>query len=136
MRVYDGASNLEELHRRMQPFTIRRRKHGLPPRTVEICVVPPTDGALLERELKTYDSWHAAKLRGETVPFNAMAAARIATAKAKLPACIAEVRRALEEDGCAVAFAAHHAVIDALFAAFPGSAVIDGAFRPISAACL
>jgi SWI/SNF-related matrix-associated actin-dependent regulator 1 of chromatin subfamily A len=123
---YDGASNLDELQRRLRSsIMIRRLKADvlkeLPPKQHQVIVMPTTDPALLallRDELRTYDDTQDANLKTRSTAFERIAKLRHDVAVAKIPMCIEFVRDALDESDKIVVFAHHHDVVDALMDAF------------------
>lgn len=123
---YNGASNLDELQRRLRStIMIRRLKsevlRELPPKQLQIIVMPTTDPAILELlqdELRTYDDTQDANLKTRSTAFERIAKLRHDIAVAKIPMCVEFIRDALDENDKIVVFAHHHDVVNALMTAF------------------
>lgn len=123
---FSGASNLDELQRKLRSsLMIRRLKsevlRELPPKQHQVVVMPTTDPALLallQDELQTHDDTQSANLKTRTAAFTRMAKVRHDIAVAKIPMCIEFIRDALDENDKIVVFAHHHDVVNALMDAF------------------
>ena len=154
---FSGASNLDELERRLRASCMIRRSKAdvlaeLPPKRWQVLELPAdgdaADATALERELlgpvasglasqagdRTARDRAIAELqRASKARFAEIAALRRRIGIAKLPHVI-EIARAAESgdpNEKAVIFAQHHAVIDALVAEFGGAAVkLDGRDSP------
>ena len=146
-----GASNLDELQRRLRETVMIRRLKAdvltdLPPKRRQVVEVAANGAAdTVANELEVYERTDALRARvalaeaeedeaayreavaalsaAESVAFRDMSAARHATALAKLPYVIEHLREAIEAGGKIVCFAHHIDVVDAIAAAF-GSACV------------
>jgi SNF2-related domain/Family of unknown function (DUF6011)/Helicase conserved C-terminal domain len=150
----NGASNLDELQTRLRgKFMVRRLKSevlvDLPAKRRQVIDIAPNgatsvidrENALNQRKLDAiravaeaeasgnkaaYDSAVANLKEAESVAFAEISALRHEVAVAKIPAVIEHVEMCLENEGKIVVFAHHLDVIEALMAAFPGSAMVSG----------
>lgn len=123
---YNGASNLDELQRKLRSTVMIRRLKSevlkeLPPKQHQVVVLPTTDPALLAMlrdELQMHEDTQSANLKTRSTAFERMAKLRHDTSVAKIPMCIEFIRDALDESDKIVVFAHHHDVVDALMTAF------------------
>lgn len=141
----NGASNLEELQRRMRKnFMIRREKKDvvaeIPSTRVPIWL--PNDGidALLNAERyaltggsdtrslsEVLEAWADGEI---TVEPEDLSSVRQALAEAKLPFIYDYVDRLLSDVGKVVVFAYHRAITTALAAHYPNAALVIGGITP------
>lgn len=121
---FSGASNLDELQRRLRESVMVRRLKAdvlteLPAKRRQIMVMPAPDDLrdTLAAEIEAYDAYEAAKdagLQERTATFTRLSDLRHRTALAKVPLALDHIRAMLEEVGKLVIFAHHHDVIEAL----------------------
>lgn len=120
---FSGSSNLEELHRKMQPFMIRRLKKDvlpqLPDKQYQVIELNPMGKhkSLIKEELSmtefTRDNGRV------KVNFEDTSRIRKELGEAKVPAVVARLKDMMEEyDGKIVVFAHHRSVIEELVGAF------------------
>jgi len=131
-----GASNLQELHDRIQPFMIRRLKKDvlkeLPPKVRQKIVLPAAKfKTIIKEERRMYEAHqekriYTAQRAGEVIAEQQNA--RLAVAQAKLPFVIDHVRNILEQEDKVILFYYHHAIGDALAEEFKdmNPALING----------
>ena len=124
----EGASNLDELHRELQPFLIRRFAKDvldLPPLTSEIIRVPPHDDDLaaaieeLARELVT----SGRDIKPTDPRKKTLAEYRKQAGAIKLPHAIKIIKEVIKKEKIVV-FAYHREVTKALYKAFENQAVM------------
>lgn len=136
---YSGASHLDELHRKLTDvLMIRRRKEDvlghLPPKTRTVTAVPITDQRQYKQAQDNYVRWllenrpdkmHAASRAMRLTQINVL---KQLCGTLKLPSVMEWIDTFLEEsDEKLVAFAVHHAVLDALQERYKKSCVrVDG----------
>ena len=132
-----GASNLEELQRKLRgSVMIRRLKKDvlkeLPPKRHQVIVLPP-DGnvAAIKAERQAiatlaekYDISIEDLHKGKAIKFTEMAGIRHATAVAKAPAVVEHVKGVLESEDKVVVFVHHHDVCDIIQDAFADCCVV------------
>jgi len=126
-----GASNLEELQRKLRgSVMIRRLKKDvlkeLPPKRHQVIVLPPEGMtraikaennaviALAEKHGISLEDLH----KGKALPFTEMAGIRHVTAIAKAPAVVEHIKGVLETEDKVVVFIHHHDVCDIIEEAF------------------
>jgi len=115
--TYDGATNMDELHRILRPMMIRRTKEevltDLPPKTVEVVPVEIEDIASYRQlELAAFANNGRTK---EEVKESVLELKRSAYAF-KRKSCVAWIKEKMEElgDGKLIVFAWHKSVVDLL----------------------
>ena len=121
---FSGASNLDELQRRLrESVMVRRLKEDvlteLPAKRRQIMVMPAPDDlkVVLAEEIEAYDAYEAAKDAGlteRTAAFTVLSDLRHKTALKKVPLAVDHIETMLEEVGKLVVFAHHHDVIEDL----------------------
>jgi len=131
-----GSCNLQELHDRIQPFTIRRLKKDvlkeLPPKIRQKIVLPAAGcKTIIQEERSAYNAHqerriYTAQRAGEVIA--EQQSARVAVAMAKLPFVIEHVRNILEQEDKVIVFYYHHAIGDLLAEEFKdmNPALING----------
>lgn len=139
----NGASNTEELHRRLQCIMIRRKKEDvlqeLPDKTYSSIPVEMTNGAEYTRAKVDFEGW-LRENRGEDAVDRASNAEAITqlevlkqiAVKGKMAQAIEWIENFIDINGKLVVFAVHRFVIDLLMEKFKGKAVkIDGSVSQV-----
>jgi SWI/SNF-related matrix-associated actin-dependent regulator of chromatin subfamily A-like protein 1 len=126
-----GASNLEELGKKLQSFMIRRLKSDvltqLPPKTRQTILIPATG---MHKELvEEHNAVQAYQKHSGAEELVAQTQARIAVARKKLPFVIEYIHNALEQEQKVCVFFHHHEIGDALYKEFPEAARLDGRMK-------
>lgn len=120
---YNGATNMEELHKLLQPYMVRHKKRDvlqeLPEKvrqTISLNGNKITHRALVYEEATLADCVG----RSPAMQFSMIAEARKRTAVAKVPMVIDHVLDTLESNGPLILFAHHHVVIDKIIEELEG----------------
>lgn len=121
---FEGASNLEELHRKMRPYVVRRVKKDVLtelPEKVRSTLVIPFDSKMKAE----YDEYIRKAMEGttEAVQLAEIEKAKQAAAIGKMKSAIEWISSFIEQGEKLVVFATHHKTVDTLMEAFPGQAV-------------
>lgn len=139
----DGASNLDELQRRMrEKFMIRREKKDVQDEITSTRQMVWLDSASVTKQLhdermavmgmdsRSLEEILTAMVDGDAPPSPGLSNAREALAKAKLPHVIDYVDRLLTTTGKVVIYGYHRAITQALAAHYDGSALVIGGLTP------
>ena len=126
---FSGASNIEELNRKIKKFMLRRVRadvqKDLPPVIREIIEV--AGDSVLEKAFQLKNpNWKEQIYRmerGRLPEITEMSSVRHETALSKLPAAIEHLKNCVASSGKVVCFAHHRDVVDAIAAAFKGECV-------------
>lgn len=125
----EGASNLDELHREMQPFVIRRLAKdvlNLPPLTSEIIRIPPHDdelsNAILQLAQEMLKSGHS-DIDVKDPRKKTLAEYRKQAGDTKLPHAIKIIKEVIKTEKIVV-FAYHRNIAKAIYKAFKDEAVL------------
>jgi SWI/SNF-related matrix-associated actin-dependent regulator 1 of chromatin subfamily A len=129
-----GASNLDELNRRMQDFMIRRLKKDvlkeLPSKRRQVIVLdtPTKLRKIIEQEKSLFEK---AQVRGMKVAFTEISKIRKEVAIAKAPFVIEHILDLMESENKIVVMAHHHEVINRLASEFGSEAVVVDGRTPV-----
>ena len=154
IRDVSGASNLDELHRKIQPLSLRRLRSevlkDLPDKTRQIITLPANGASaviLSEQDITKRKLSHIDKLEDRvkkatteaefyaavssletyiTSQFSDLASARQDIGIAKVKPAIEHIKSIIESGDKVVVFAHHRSVINMLASELPGALVITG----------
>lgn len=138
---YSGASNLEELHRRVSEVMIRRTKaqvmQDLPRKSYTTLPVEIDNWKDYQEAQESIVRWYlknkgsaAAKRASRATAFVRLQTLLQLAALGKVPALVSWVKDWLEDTGeKLVVFTTHTAVLRAIHKRFPDAAMIDGSVR-------
>ncbi len=117
---FSGGSNLEELHERLKPLMIRRKKDDvltfLPPKRHHIITLPSSvdEGDWLKEFTEDNYEERIRELKAEKAKFEEFTQKRLESGMRKAPMVVEHVLRVLEERPKVILFTQHKMVYDAL----------------------
>jgi len=138
---FSGASNLEELHQKVQPWMIRRMKcevaKELPPKIRSVIPVPITNPQEYHHAEEDFLDWAeahlgkaAAKRASNAIALTRLGKLKQIAAQGKLQALNAWIKDFLDTDGKLIVFGVHHSILNSLHQMFPLAATVSGKVPP------